>query len=124
MAAGERADFLLVAQGLCDSREQAKRLIMAGEVMCGTERVAKPSTALPSDAVLTVLQRPRYVGRGGLKMEGALKSFGIVPAGWVCLDIGASTGGFTDSVNTASEVAAANNAMIALKAYMAIARVV
>ncbi len=96
MAAGERADFLLVAQGLCDSREQAKRLIMAGGVMCGTERVAKPSTALPSDAVLTVLQRPRYVGRGGLKMEGALKSFGIVPAGWVCLDIGASTGGFTD----------------------------
>ena len=96
MAAGERADFLLVARGLCDSREQAKRLIMAGEVMCGTERVAKPSTMLSSDAALTVLQRPRYVGRGGLKMEGALKSFGIVPAGWVCLDLGASTGGFTD----------------------------
>lgn len=96
MAAGERADFLLVARGLCDSREQAKRLIMAGEVMFGTERVAKPSTMLPRDAALSVLQRPRYVGRGGLKMEGALKSFGIVPAGWVCLDLGASTGGFTD----------------------------
>ena len=96
MAAGERADFLLVARGLCDSREQAKRLIMAGEVMFGTERVAKPSTMLPQDAALSVLQRPRYVGRGGLKMEGALKSFGIVPAGWVCLDLGASTGGFTD----------------------------
>ncbi len=96
MAAGERADFLLVARGLCDSREQAKRLIMAGEVMCGTDRVAKPSTMVPPDAELTVLQRPRYVGRGGLKMEGALKGFGIVPAGWVCLDLGASTGGFTD----------------------------
>ncbi len=96
MAAGERADFLLVARGLCDSREQAKRLIMAGEVMCGTDRVAKPSTMVPPDAELTVLQRPRYVGRGGLKMEGALKGFGIVPSGWVCLDLGASTGGFTD----------------------------
>ena len=58
MAAGERADFLLVVRGLCDSREQAKRLIMAGEVMCGTERVAKPSTMLSSDAALTVLASP------------------------------------------------------------------
>ncbi|MBI24610.1 MAG: TlyA family rRNA (cytidine-2'-O)-methyltransferase [Roseibacillus sp.] len=96
MAAGERVDFLLVARGLCDSREQAKRFIMAGEVMCGTERVAKPSTRVPLDADLTVLRRPRYVGRGGLKMEGALKGFAIDPAGWVCLDLGASTGGFTD----------------------------
>jgi 23S rRNA (cytidine1920-2'-O)/16S rRNA (cytidine1409-2'-O)-methyltransferase len=96
MAAGERADTLLVTRGLCDSREQAKRLIMAGEVMCGTERVAKPSTKLPVDAGLTVLQRPKYVGRGGLKMEGALEGFAIDPAGWVCLDLGSSTGGFTD----------------------------
>jgi 23S rRNA (cytidine1920-2'-O)/16S rRNA (cytidine1409-2'-O)-methyltransferase len=96
MAAGERADTLLVTRGLCDSREQAKRLIMAGEVMCGTERVAKPSTKLPVDAELTVLQRPKYVGRGGLKMEGALEGFAIDPVGWVCLDLGSSTGGFTD----------------------------
>jgi len=96
MAGGERADVLLVEQGLCDSREQAKRLIMAGEVRCGTERVAKPSSMLPLDADLIVLRRPRYVGRGGLKMEGALKGFAIDPRGWVCLDLGASTGGFTD----------------------------
>ena len=96
MATGERADVLLVERGLCESREQAKRLVMAGEVRCGTERVAKPSTMLPRDADLTVLRRPRYVGRGGLKMEGALKAFEIDPTGWVCLDLGASTGGFTD----------------------------
>ena len=96
MARGERADFVLVARGLCDSREQAKRLIMAGEVMRGTERVAKPSTLIGSEEELTVLQRPRYVGRGGLKLEGALKAFEVDPEGWVCLDLGASTGGFTD----------------------------
>ena len=96
MAVRERVDALLVARGLCESREQAKRLIMAGEVMSGTERVAKPSTKLPVDAELTVMQRPRYVGRGGLKMEGALQGFGIDPTGWVCLDLGSSTGGFTD----------------------------
>lgn len=96
MARGERADFVLVARGLCDSREQAKRLIMAGEVMRGTERVSKPSTLVGAEEELIVLQRPRYVGRGGLKLEGALKSFGVDPAGWTCLDLGASTGGFTD----------------------------
>lgn len=96
MAGGERVDALLVARGLCASREQAKRLIMAGEVFCGTERVAKPSVKLPGDADLSVRERPKYVGRGGLKLEGALEAFGIEPAGWVCLDVGASTGGFTD----------------------------
>jgi 23S rRNA (cytidine1920-2'-O)/16S rRNA (cytidine1409-2'-O)-methyltransferase len=96
MAATERADALLVARGLCASREQAKRLIMAGEVRCGNERVAKPSSKLALDADLTVAERPRFVGRGGLKLEGALDRFGIDPAGWVCLDVGASTGGFTD----------------------------
>lgn len=96
MAKSERADVLLVARGLCDSREQAKRLIMAGEVMCGTERVAKPSAKVATDADLKVLARPKYVGRGGLKMEGALQEFGIDPTGWVCLDVGSSTGGFTD----------------------------
>ncbi|MBG69654.1 MAG: TlyA family rRNA (cytidine-2'-O)-methyltransferase [Roseibacillus sp.] len=96
MARGERADLILVTRGLCDSREQAKRLIMAGEVMRGTERVAKASTLIGSEEELTVLQRPRYVGRGGLKLEGALKAFEIDPEGYVCLDLGASTGGFTD----------------------------
>lgn len=94
--AKERVDALLVSQGLCDSREQAKRLIMAGEVLCGTERVNKPSQKVAADADLKVKERPRYVGRGGFKMEGALKSFAIDPTGLTCADLGASTGGFTD----------------------------
>lgn len=96
MPTKERADALLVSRGLCDSREQAKRLILAGEVMAGTQMVAKPSTKLADDVELTVKERPKYVGRGGLKMEGALDAFGIDPTGMTCLDVGASTGGFTD----------------------------
>ncbi|NWK54804.1 TlyA family RNA methyltransferase [Verrucomicrobiaceae bacterium N1E253] len=96
MATKERADALLVSRGLCDSREQAKRLILAGEVLAGTNVVAKPSTKLATDTELTVKERPKYVGRGGLKMEGALDAFDIHPDGYVCLDVGASTGGFTD----------------------------
>lgn len=96
MPAKERADALLVSRDLCDSREQAKRLILAGEVMCGTNVVAKPSTKIPTDAEITVKERPKFVGRGGLKMEGALDAFQFDPAGMTCLDVGASTGGFTD----------------------------
>lgn len=92
----ERVDALLVSKGLCDSRELAKRLIMAGEVLCGTERVSKPSQKVETTAELTVKERPKYVGRGGFKIEGALKEFGIDPTGWTCADLGASTGGFTD----------------------------
>ena len=94
--AKERVDVLLVSQGHCDSREQAKRLIMAGEVLCGTERVSKPSQKVQADAEFTVKTRPKYVGRGGFKIEGALKEFGVDPTGWICADLGASTGGFTD----------------------------
>ena len=96
MPAKERADALLVSRGLCDSREQAKRLILAGEVSTGTTVVAKPSTKLPSDAELSIKEKPKYVGRGGLKIEGALDTFHIDPTGMTCLDVGASTGGFTD----------------------------
>jgi 23S rRNA (cytidine1920-2'-O)/16S rRNA (cytidine1409-2'-O)-methyltransferase len=92
----ERADALLVARGLADSREQAKRLILAGEVRSGDRMIDKPSVQLPADAPLEVREKLKYVGRGGLKIEGALDAFGIDPAGWVCLDVGASTGGFTD----------------------------
>lgn len=92
----ERIDALLVARGLCDSREQAKRLVLAGEVRSGDRVIDKPSVQLPSDAPLEVKEKLRYVGRGGLKIEGALDAFGIDPAGWVCIDVGASTGGFTD----------------------------
>ncbi len=92
----ERADALLVARLLCDSREQAKRLILAGEVRSGERLIDKPSIKLPVDAPLEVKAKPRFVGRGGLKLEGALDAFAIDPSGWVCLDVGASTGGFTD----------------------------
>jgi 23S rRNA (cytidine1920-2'-O)/16S rRNA (cytidine1409-2'-O)-methyltransferase len=92
----ERADTLLLARGLCDSREQGKRLILAGEVRSGDRIIDKPSTKLPLEAPLEVREKPRFVGRGGLKLEGALDAFAIDPTGWVCLDVGASTGGFTD----------------------------
>ena len=94
--AKERVDSMLVARGLCDSREQAKRLIMAGEVFTESDRVAKPSQKMSDEVVLRVRDRPKYVGRGGFKIEGALKEFGINPTGWICADLGASTGGFTD----------------------------
>ncbi|RYD37092.1 MAG: TlyA family RNA methyltransferase [Verrucomicrobiaceae bacterium] len=92
----ERVDALLVSRGLCDSREQAKRLVLAGEVRSGDKVIDKPSVKLPLDAPLDVKERPKYVGRGGFKLEGALDAFGVDPAGWVCFDVGASTGGFTD----------------------------
>jgi 23S rRNA (cytidine1920-2'-O)/16S rRNA (cytidine1409-2'-O)-methyltransferase len=92
----ERVDVLLVARGLCDTREQAKRLVLAGEVRTSDRQIDKPSTKVLEDIHLEVKEKPKYVGRGGLKMEGALDAFDIDPAGRVCLDIGASTGGFTD----------------------------
>lgn len=92
----ERLDMLLVARGLCDSREQAKRLVLAGKVRSGERVIDKPSTKLDAEAPLVVKEPPRYVGRGGLKLEGALDHFGINPMGHVCMDVGASTGGFTD----------------------------
>jgi 23S rRNA (cytidine1920-2'-O)/16S rRNA (cytidine1409-2'-O)-methyltransferase len=92
----ERIDALLVSRGLCDSREQAKRLVLAGEVRSGDRVIDKPSAKLAEDAPLEVKEKPKFVGRGGLKLEGALDAFGMDPAGWVCMDVGASTGGFTD----------------------------
>lgn len=92
----ERVDSLLVSRGLCESREIAKRLVMAGEVFLGTERVSKASTKVPVDGDLSVRERPKFVGRGGLKLEGALEKFGIEVTDFVCLDTGSSTGGFTD----------------------------
>jgi 23S rRNA (cytidine1920-2'-O)/16S rRNA (cytidine1409-2'-O)-methyltransferase len=92
----ERADALLVSRSLCDSREQAKRLILAGEVRSGDRIIDKPSAKLALDAPLDIKERPRFVGRGGLKLEAALDAFHIDPSGWTCIDVGASTGGFTD----------------------------
>ena len=91
-----RLDQLLVARGLSESREKAQRAIMAGEVLVGGHVVDKAGTKIADDADVSVKAPERYVGRGGYKLEGALQHFGINPTGWICLDIGASTGGFTD----------------------------
>jgi 23S rRNA (cytidine1920-2'-O)/16S rRNA (cytidine1409-2'-O)-methyltransferase len=92
----ERLDVLLVARGFFASRERAKRAIMAGEVKVGTAVADKPGATVPWDAPLRVAEPPPYVGRGGIKLAGALDHFGVTPAGQICLDVGASTGGFTD----------------------------
>lgn len=96
MAKDERLDSALVSRGLCDSREQAKRLILAGEVKVNDQLVDKASRKVGENDEIGIKAKPKYVGRGGLKLEGALDHFGIDPLGWVCADIGASTGGFTD----------------------------
>lgn len=94
--ARQRLDLFLVQKGLCPSREQAKRLIMAGEVLLGEEVITKPGWLVRADAQIRVKEPPRFVSRGGLKIEGALDHFGIGVQGYTALDVGASTGGFTD----------------------------
>ena len=93
-----RLDRLLVDRGLAESREKAQALIMAGEVLVNGQKASKPGHSVEDDAAVEVLARPPYVSRGGLKLAGALQRFAIDPAGKVCLDIGASTGGFTDAL--------------------------
>src|SRR6187200_1944314 len=95
----DRIDKLLVERGLADSRTKAQALVMAGVVLVDEKRVAKPSESFKSDADIRIKgegPESRYVGRGGLKLEAALREFNIDPAALVCLDIGSSTGGFTD----------------------------
>ncbi len=91
-----RLDQLLVGKGFFPSREQARRAIMAGEVIVGTRVAAKTSELLDEEAAITVKPMRRYVGRGALKLEAALDHFNIDANGKKALDIGASTGGFTD----------------------------
>src|SRR5216110_2924381 len=91
-----RLDQVLVAKGLFPSREQAQRAVMAGEVKVGTRIAAKPSQLLEPDAAITVKPTRKYVGRGALKLESAMNYFKIDIHGKVALDLGASTGGFTD----------------------------
>ena len=93
-----RLDRLLVERGLAESREKAQALIMAGEVLLNGQKAAKPGQAAESDARVEVLARPPYVSRGGLKLAAALKEFAIDVTGRVCVDIGSSTGGFTDAL--------------------------
>ena len=92
-----RADQLRVDRGLAESRSRAQALILAGKVFSGERRIAKAGDTLPPDAALEVRgQDHPWVSRGGLKLDHALRHFGLSPAGRICLDIGASTGGFTD----------------------------
>ncbi|AGP32957.1 TlyA family RNA methyltransferase [Sorangium cellulosum] len=95
-----RADALLVARKLAASRTEAQALIMAGKVTSGPRRIDKPGTLLPEDAEVHVASGPRFVSRGGDKLEHALAAFaaqhGLDVAGKTCVDVGASTGGFTD----------------------------
>ncbi|MBP7009199.1 MAG: TlyA family RNA methyltransferase [Kiritimatiellae bacterium] len=93
----QRLDLLMVERGLADSREKAQRLIRAGEVLVDDAPAAKPGHEVPLDCHIRVRQPERFVGRGGLKLEEAFVRFPLLTAeGKICVDIGASTGGFTD----------------------------
>lgn len=94
--AGRRADVELVERGLFASRERARAAILAGEVKADGRRIEKAGQPLAADAAVEVAERPRFVSRGGHKLEGALGTFGVDVAGMRAIDIGASTGGFTD----------------------------
>jgi 23S rRNA (cytidine1920-2'-O)/16S rRNA (cytidine1409-2'-O)-methyltransferase len=91
-----RIDSLLVERGLVESRAKAQALIMAGEVVVDGKAVAKYGTLVAEEAVITVVEPPPFVGRGGLKLDYALDRFGLDVSSRVAADIGASTGGFTD----------------------------
>jgi 23S rRNA (cytidine1920-2'-O)/16S rRNA (cytidine1409-2'-O)-methyltransferase len=90
-----RLDQLLVERGLFPSREQARRAVMAGLIRVDGRRMDKPGTAVGAAAALEVAEREPFVSRAGRKLAAALDHYGLDPAGWVCLDVGASTGGFT-----------------------------
>jgi 23S rRNA (cytidine1920-2'-O)/16S rRNA (cytidine1409-2'-O)-methyltransferase len=94
----ERIDKILVDQGLADSRTKAQALVMAGVVLVDDQRVNKPSEKFPITATLRIKEgaESRFVSRGGLKLEAALREFAIEVGGLTCIDVGASTGGFTD----------------------------
>jgi 23S rRNA (cytidine1920-2'-O)/16S rRNA (cytidine1409-2'-O)-methyltransferase len=91
-----RVDLLLVSRGLAKSREEAQRLILAGEVRVGEGTARKPSDAVAPDATVAIGERPRFASRGGEKLDAALDAFALEVTGRVALDVGASTGGFTD----------------------------
>lgn len=93
----KRLDLIIVEKALAASRERARALIMSGRVLVNGQVVDKPGAAMTADSLIEVSGADLpYVSRGGLKLEGALKDFALEVSGWVCLDVGASTGGFTD----------------------------
>jgi 23S rRNA (cytidine1920-2'-O)/16S rRNA (cytidine1409-2'-O)-methyltransferase len=96
MKGAQRLDLLLVERGLVQSREKARALILAGQVLVQGQKIDKAGHSVSTDSKIELVESPKYVGRGGLKLEAALDHFRIQTAGKVCLDIGSSTGGFTD----------------------------
>lgn len=91
-----RLDIALTEVGLFATADEARRAVMAGQVFVNGQKATKPGTPVSCEDSLSLAARERYVGRGGLKLEAGLDAFGVEPAGLVCVDIGASTGGFTD----------------------------
>ena len=91
-----RLDVLMMERGLAESRAKAQALIMAGQVRVNDQVTVKPATGVQPNSVLTVDSGPRFVSRGGEKLDAALEAFGIDVTGFICADVGASTGGFTD----------------------------
>ncbi len=94
----ERLDNLLVDRGLVSSRERAKALIVEGKVLVDQQKIDKPGATVRVEAQLELTAQLPYVSRGGLKLDGALSAFWIDPGGMVAMDVGASTGGFTDCI--------------------------
>ncbi len=93
----KRLDLLMVERGLAPSRQRAQAMLMAGDVLVNGQRAGKAGVLVAADCAITVASDSlRYSSRGGLKLEGALADFGISPSGLICLDVGSSTGGFTD----------------------------
>ncbi len=96
MGKRERLDLLLLERGLVDSRENGRRKILAGDVLVNDQAVTKAGSLVDAGATIRLKPAPRYVSRGGLKLEKALKEFAVDVSGKTALDVGASTGGFTD----------------------------
>jgi len=92
----QRLDQLVAERGLVESRELARRLIMEGNVTVAGQVMDKPGTRVAVDAVIVVKALPRFVSRGGEKLQAALEAFAVSPEELICADVGASTGGFTD----------------------------
>jgi 23S rRNA (cytidine1920-2'-O)/16S rRNA (cytidine1409-2'-O)-methyltransferase len=102
-----RLDVLIVERALAPSRERAQALLLAGNVLVNDQKITKPGTQVSQDAKIEIIGEPqKYVSRGGLKLEGALQDFEISPSGKLCMDVGSSTGGFTDCMlqNGATQV--------------------
>jgi 23S rRNA (cytidine1920-2'-O)/16S rRNA (cytidine1409-2'-O)-methyltransferase len=92
-----RLDLLLVDRGLAETRQKAQAMLLAGEIRVNGQPADKAGARISTDALVEIVgERPRYASRGGIKLEGALKDFGVDPTGKICLDVGSSTGGFTD----------------------------